>query len=129
MCILYSVHNNMYSNVPASCTHMQIRLIVSDMSLTRCQAWHWLLYPLLAVDALLGVAYVLPGGRVAPFVRAWELTALYTLALLATLQQLHYGYCLIYELADFLNIRPFSVGSLTVSLDDSGPEPQPQPEP
>ena len=96
---------------------MQVRLIVSDMSLTRCQAWHWLLYPLLAVDALLGVAYVLPGGRVAPFVRAWELTALYTLALLATLQQLHYGYCVIYELADLLHIRPFSVG--TPTADDS----------
>ena len=97
----------------------QVRLIVSDMSLTRCQAWHWLLYPLLAVDALLGVAYVLPGGRVAPFVRAWELTALYTLALLATLQQLHYGYCVIYELADFLHIRPFSVGTPTPTADDS----------
>ena len=63
-------------------SHMCCRLIVAQMSSTRCDAFDWLLFP---TTGLALVSLVLRPGA------AFEVLSVYVLALISTITQIHYG--------------------------------------
>ncbi len=67
-------------------SHICCRLIVAQMSSTRCEAFNWTLFP---VTALALVSVVMRPGL------GFETAAVYVLAVLSTLTQLHYGVCIV----------------------------------
>ncbi|KAK2167669.1 hypothetical protein LSH36_25g01019 [Paralvinella palmiformis] len=75
------------------------RLIVSGMSNTRCQTFNWLLMPLMAI--VFGVCATNLG--VTEYYLLWAFT------IFATAAHIHYGICVVQQLAEHLNIYVFSV--------------------
>lgn len=67
-------------------SHICCRLIVAQMSSTRCEAFNWTLFP---VTALALVSVLLRPGM------SFETAAVYILAILSTLAQIHYGVCIV----------------------------------
>jgi len=67
-------------------SHICCRLIVAQMSNTRCDGFDWLLFP---VTALVAVSTILQPGLI------FETTAVYTLVVISTLAQIHYGVCIV----------------------------------
>lgn len=67
-------------------SHICCRLIVAQMSSTRCEAFNWILFP---VTALAFVSFLLRPGV------GFETASVYVLAVLSTLTQLHYGVCVV----------------------------------
>ena len=67
-------------------SHICCRLIVAQMSNTRCEAFDWLLFPTFALSF---ASIVMQPGA------AFEVCAVYVLAILATLTQIHYGVCVV----------------------------------
>jgi ethanolaminephosphotransferase len=67
-------------------SHICCRLIVAQMSSTRCEGFNWTLFP---ITALTFVAIVFRPGV------GFEVAAVYVLAVLSTLTQIHYGYCVV----------------------------------
>lgn len=83
--------------------NMSCRLIVAQMSNSRCELINYLLYPLLAAVAL---SLALPGLG---FGLAGELFLLYGLSLLATAVHLHYGACVVRQMCDHFRIEAFRI--------------------
>lgn len=67
-------------------SHMCCRLIVAQMSSTRCEGFDWLLFP---TSGLALVSLIFRPGLY------FEVIAVYTLAVLSTLAQIHYGVCVV----------------------------------
>ena len=67
-------------------SHICCRLIVAQMSNTRCEGFDWLLFP---TTGLTLVALIFRPGL------NFEVPAVYTLAILSTLAQIHYGVCVV----------------------------------
>ena len=88
---------------------MQTRLIVSCMSTTRCDAFHWLLFPLICIDFMLVLCALRPASFLYVLLRDWELTLLWSFAALCTGQHLLYCYCVVNELCAHLGIRAFVI--------------------
>lgn len=67
-------------------SHICCKLIVAQMSTTRCEGFNWLLFP---ITALSMTSIIFQPGL------AFETVAVYTLAILSTLAQCHYGVCVV----------------------------------
>ena len=80
------------------CANLSCRLIVSQMSNTRCELINGLLWPLALAVA---VSTLIPGVP--------ELTVLYLLSALLTVFHVHYGICVVGEMSWHLHITPFSI--------------------
>ncbi|XP_065342656.1 ethanolaminephosphotransferase 1-like [Cloeon dipterum] len=76
------------------------RLIVSQMSNTRCEAMHWIIAPLWLMVLLL--VYV-------PAISAFELPLLYAVTMLATVTQIHYGTSVVQEMCHHFKIECFRI--------------------
>jgi len=81
-------------------SHICCRLIVAQMSSTRCEAFNWTLFP---VTALALVSIVMRPGQ------GFETAAVYVLAILSTLTQLHYGFCIVRQMCRHFNIECFRI--------------------
>ncbi|CAH1774085.1 unnamed protein product [Owenia fusiformis] len=82
-------------------SNLASRLIVNQMSMTRCQVFNWLLVPLLCVVVLI---FAIPLG-------AYELYFLWAYCLLVTTAHIHYGYSVVVQMADHLGIYSFTITS------------------
>lgn len=80
-------------------SNIACRLIVSGMSNTRCQAFNWLLVPLLAI--VIGVLTLNLG--------IIEVYLLWAYTIFAVAAHVHYGISVVQQLADHFNIYVFSV--------------------
>jgi len=78
------------------------RLIIAQMSNTRSELLSGILAPTLASIILV---MVIPG--ISP---TSELFIMYTLTGIVTLAHIHYGSCVVLEMCDHFNIRPFHIG-------------------
>lgn len=67
-------------------SHICCRLIVAQMSTTRCEGFNWTLFP---ITALTVVSLVFKPGI------EFETASVYALATLSTLAQIHYGVCVV----------------------------------
>jgi len=77
------------------------KLIIAQMSNTRCELLSFILAPL-----LLAVVFVLVVPGLTP---KSELSVLYGLSLFVSLAHVHYGACVVSQMCDHLNIRPFHI--------------------
>lgn len=83
--------------------NMSCRLIVAQMSNSRCELLNYLLLPLFLVVA---ASLALPAISLKA-----ELGMLYGLSLVATLVHVHYGVCVVRQMCDHLNIDCFRIKS------------------
>jgi len=81
-------------------SHICCRLIVAQMSNTRCEAFDWLLFPTFALSF---ASIVMQPGA------AFEVCAVYVLAILATLTQIHYGVCVVRQMCRHFHIDCFRI--------------------
>jgi len=81
-------------------SHMCCRLIVAQMSSTRCEGFDWLLFP---TTALTLASLILRPGH------TFEVTAVYVLAILSTLAQIHYGVCVVRQMCRHFHIDCFRI--------------------
>lgn len=77
------------------------KLIIAQMSNTRCELLSFILLPL-----LLAVLFVI---SVPGLTAKSELMVLYGLSIFVTLAHVHYGTCVVSEMCDHLKIRPFHI--------------------
>uniref|UniRef100_UPI00358F90D1 ethanolaminephosphotransferase 1 isoform X3 n=1 Tax=Myxine glutinosa TaxID=7769 RepID=UPI00358F90D1 len=80
-------------------SNITCKLIVCQMSCTRCQAFNWLLVPLIAT-----VLAVCNG-----FVGEYEVQLLFALTTFVTLAHIHYGVCVVRQLCLHFRVRAFSL--------------------
>jgi ethanolaminephosphotransferase len=83
------------------CANMSCRLIVAQMSNTRCELFNVLLALLAAAVAS---SLLIPG-----FPREAELSILYLLAIVFTVMHLHYGICVVIQMCRHLKIEAFRI--------------------
>jgi len=81
-------------------SNMACRLIVSQMTNTRCDAFNLLLLPYLFVAVLFMAVRGLG---------VWELYALRGLAAFVTIAHVHYGYYVVRQMCDHFDINCFSI--------------------
>ncbi|KAI1287612.1 Ethanolaminephosphotransferase 1 [Halotydeus destructor] len=81
-------------------SHIACRLIVSQMSSTRCEAFNWLLWPL--SSAVLGV-FTLEA------VRKQEMQLLRLITAFVTIAHIHYGVCVVRQMCHHFRINCFSL--------------------
>nr|XP_022915245.1 ethanolaminephosphotransferase 1 [Onthophagus taurus] len=75
------------------------RLIVAQMSSTRCELYNWLLYPTgICIFASVMTQYT-----------QVDIALLYSLLLLALLAHIHYGTCVVREMCDHFHINCFKI--------------------
>jgi ethanolaminephosphotransferase len=85
-------------------SNIACRLIVSQMSSTKCEAMNWLLFPLsIFVVAIFKLEYF----------KVRELLVLRSLTLFFVLAHIHYGVCVVRELAEHFKINVFSLKKVT----------------
>jgi hypothetical protein len=89
-------------------TFFQCRLIVSQMSDTRADAWNFLMSPVILV-ALLTTTPIYTIFRLRPISAATESMILYILTALVTFAQLHYGQGVVREMCHHFKIKCFKV--------------------
>jgi ethanolaminephosphotransferase len=77
------------------------KLIIAQMSSTRCELASFILAPLALATSL---ALLVPGLSASS-----ELAILYCLALFVIAAHIHYGACVVMEMCDHFNIRPFHI--------------------
>lgn len=90
--LFFVAAGTLFSNIACRC-------IVNGMSNTRCQAFNWLLIPLIAI--VIGVLTIHLG--------VLELYLLFAFCIFLTAAHVHYGICVVKELSEHLNIYVFSV--------------------
>jgi len=83
------------------------RLIIAQMSNTRMELLSGILAPSLAAILL---ALVIPGISAAT-----ELYIMYSLTAIVTIAHIHYGSCVVLEMCDHFNIRPFHIRDTSTS--------------
>jgi ethanolaminephosphotransferase len=81
-------------------SHMCCRLIVAQMSSTRCDGFDWLLFP---TTGLVLVSLVLRPGQ------AFELMSVYVLAIISTAAQIHYGVFVVRQMCRHFHIDCFRI--------------------
>ncbi|ODN01851.1 Ethanolaminephosphotransferase 1 [Orchesella cincta] len=81
-------------------SHICCKLIVAQMSTTRCEGFNWILFP---ITALTTFSLVFQPGL------AFERIAVYALALLSTLTQIHYGVCVVRQMCRHFRIECFKI--------------------
>jgi len=77
------------------------KLIIAQMSNTRSELFSVILYPLAIVVILVLTVPGMTASR--------ELTVLYIFTGFVTLAHIHYGSCVVAEMCDHLNVRPFHI--------------------
>lgn len=87
-------------------SNIACRLIIAQMTSTRCQIFNWTLIPLTTIV----IAFT------APFQQSYmtaknERIALYFIAILVTLAHVHYGICMVRQISKHLGIYCFSITS------------------
>jgi ethanolaminephosphotransferase len=90
--LFFVAAGTIFSNIACRC-------VVSGMSNTRCQAFNWVLIPLAAI--VIGILTMRLG--------VIELYMLFAYAIFVVAAHIHYGICVVKELAEHLNIYVFSV--------------------
>jgi ethanolaminephosphotransferase len=75
-------------------------LIISQMSLTKAKWLHWMLLPVVLV--CLSVLTI-------PALAKYETLLLYMLSVFVTVAHVHYGMSTVKQMANYLNIYPFSI--------------------
>jgi len=83
------------------CANLSCRLIVSQMSSTRCELINWFLIPLSAV--------VLSSLLIPGLPSEAEMCMLYLLAIVYTIFHIHYGVCVVIQMANHLKIDAFRI--------------------
>jgi ethanolaminephosphotransferase len=81
-------------------SHNCLSLIVAQMSSTRCEGFDWLLFPTTALT--LASLILRPGLN-------FEVFAVYVLAVLSTLAQIHYGVCVVRQMCRHFHIDCFRI--------------------
>uniref|UniRef100_A0A8C4RAY1 Selenoprotein I n=1 Tax=Eptatretus burgeri TaxID=7764 RepID=A0A8C4RAY1_EPTBU len=109
LCFLWGVHSMgtivevqprlFYWLVGTYFSNITCKLIVSQMSSTRCQAFNWLLVP------LIGAVFAVCNG----FVGEYEVQLLFALTTFVTLAHIHYGVCVVRQLCLHFRIHAFSL--------------------
>lgn len=79
---------------------LQCRLIVSQMSSTRCEVVNWLLVPLASCVGLIFLTDTL---------RVQEVATLKILCIISIIAHLHYGFCVVRQMARHFHINVFSL--------------------
>ncbi|KAF7488445.1 Ethanolaminephosphotransferase 1 [Sarcoptes scabiei] len=97
--ILEAEPRTFYLMVGTLFSNISCRLIVSQMSSTRCQLMNWLLYPLMISTI----------GSLSWNLKHHELNLLRLNALLLTVFHIHYGICLVRQMCHHLRIYCFSL--------------------
>merc|ERR1740131_324578 len=106
--VIYSPHNIleldprcMFYLTGTVFSNICCRLIIAQMSGTRCELLSFILCPL-----LMAVVFVfsVPG-----ITAKTELRVLYGLSTFVTLAHIHYGTCVVIEMCNHFNIRPFHI--------------------
>jgi len=95
------------------------RVIVAQMSDTRCEKFNCLLWPTLLATTLCTFPYTKVG--LSPITQETELWILYLLAAAVTLIHLHYGIGVVCEMCDHFKIRCFKVSKNLVNNGASAP--------
>jgi len=90
--LFFLASGTIFSNIACRC-------VVNGMSNTRCEAFNWLLIPLFAI--VIGVSTMHLG--------VIELYLLFAYAIFVVAAHIHYGICVVKELAEHLNIFVFSI--------------------
>ncbi|XP_013396711.1 ethanolaminephosphotransferase 1 isoform X1 [Lingula anatina] len=85
--------------VGTSFSYFTVRLIISQMSNTRCEVFHWLLVPIISATCVVVVCDT----------AQYELFILYGLSGLVTTAWLHMGMCVVWQMADHFQIHVFSL--------------------
>jgi len=101
----YFLTGTVFSNITC-------RLIVAQMTSTRCDGLNWLFIPF---SAAVGTSLVIPG-----LPTVGELSLLYIATACATLAHLHYAVCLLIQLCDLLNIQCFRITPKKESAENGG---------
>ena len=83
------------------CANLSCRLIVAQMSSTRCELINMFIYPLFGAVCS---SLLIPG-----LPKEAEMFMLYLLAVGFTLFHLHYGVCVVHQMASHLRIDAFSI--------------------
>ncbi|CAG0880667.1 unnamed protein product [Cyprideis torosa] len=86
------------------------RLVVRQMTNTQAESFNWLLAPLYFVSSMVLIT--------APSIE-WEVALLRTLTTCVTLAHIHYAVCVVWQLADHLNIRVFSIRKPVLDVSES----------
>jgi len=100
--MFYWITGTLFSNI--SC-----RLIVAQMTSTRCEIFNWALIPLTGVVVLFTNPYIY--SLSIAINKELEVLMLYAMAVLVTLQHVHYGICMVRQICDHLNIYCFIITS------------------
>lgn len=91
-------------------SNIACRLIVAQMTNTRCQIFNWTLIPLTITVFLF--TYPLEQTSLGPYLtKTNEAYALYFMVVLVTLAHIHYGICMVRQISKHLNIYTFSITS------------------
>jgi len=85
--------------------NMSCRLIIAQLTTTRCELVNWLLWPTAAAAA---VSLLAPGVTA-----TMEMAMVYALLLLVTLVHLHYVICVVIQMCEHLKIDCFRIPSST----------------
>jgi len=84
-------------------SNIACRLVIAQMTSTRCQIFNWAFIPLTAIVVFL--SFGLKSTMMS------EVYGLYFIALLVTLSHIHYGICMVRQICDHLNIYCFVITS------------------
>lgn len=101
----YWLTGTLFSNITC-------RVIVAQMTSTRCEVFNWILIPLSIVVGLASLANI--QGY-------YEVYFVYLMALLVTLSHVHYGICTVNQICKHLNIYCFTITSKPVKNSQSQP--------
>jgi len=80
-------------------SNITCRLVVAQMSQTRCDAWNWLFWPCLGVVALV---WLFPNA-------SFEFLLLHALWAFATWAHIHYGACVVRQMCEHFRIMCFTI--------------------
>lgn len=83
---------NIFSNICC-------RLIIAQMSNTRCQIFNWMLIPF---SIIILVSFLVP---------SLELFLLYLMLMISITYHIHYGTCVVRQMCDYFNIKCFRINS------------------
>ncbi|XP_069126410.1 ethanolaminephosphotransferase 1-like [Argopecten irradians] len=90
--LFYFLTGTLFSNIAC-------RLIISQMSDTRCELLNWMLYPLSAIVTM--VILTQPGNI--------EVTVLWIFTIFTTVAHIHFGVCVVKEMCEHFKISAFSI--------------------
>jgi len=102
--VFFWVTGTLFSNI--SC-----RLIVAQMTSTRCEIFNWALIPLTVIVTLFTFPFSESSFIYGVLNQRMEVFMLYLMAIIVTLQHVHYGICMVRQICNHLNIYCFVITS------------------